>query len=559
MSQEPEPQGLRAADIPIASLRQCLIWPLALAEPDRAAAWFHAACAALPASGWEPVADPLDLAAADNHAGAYEEAVYFHHFVRDLLYRGADSALFTRPLRRLTAVVDDARRDFAVDLCALRLFRSGVAVLTLDLAHDGPPLSLAQAQTVIDHLRRAYPAFWFAPDAPGFCPSAVEIDGAAFDLGALRDRKAAEAALRANGLREPLFPWWTWLVAPLTVEGAAPPGALPPLRQVLDERIPLLTTLSLSRGAGSAADLTQVGEGDWWRLALADAAGEAPWAYNPAFLRAEGGAPFYDRFRPDPQTDPSGATRYLIAGCHLAAVGAGRFFDTHVARHMRSHYRQMATLCVLEFATLLMLSSRLSRAAADRAAAPDRAAADRAFRKAAVDIEAAFLDFTHAVRFTGVSSQLQAREMFDRLRAAMGLDRLYDDVRREIDDAARLAIALDQRDAAQAADRAADAARRLTELATLAAAIGLVTGVAGMNILIGEPLETWLRARFGWRTDTLGWDAAQLGAVLTLVSGGLLTLAGRGASATLKWTLGGLAAAGLATVLLGLGPPIGLR
>lgn len=509
----------KAADIQVRALRQCFVWPLILAEPDKAEDWFMSVGATMPGEGWRAVDDPLDLIPPENGTGGYEEAVYFHDFVRDLLYaRGQDAPMrvFRRDgMKRLVATVEGVRHPFAVETCALALHRSGVALLTLDLRHDGDALSLAHAQTLIDRLRRAYPPFWFGDRQPGYCPTEVEIDGVAYGLGDLETRGTAEARLRER-LREPLFPWWGAILRPLSVEGAGGDGPHR-MRQVLDERIPVMTTLSLSRGEGSACDLEAVSEGDWRRLAFADPAGDDAQPYNPEFLKGSADPAFYDRFAPHAETDRKGATRFLFAGYHFGAVGAGRFFDDLVTQHMRRHYRRMMELCVLEFATLLMLSSRLSRAARDRRD-------ERAFRREVIEIERRFLDFTHTAHFTGVSNQLQAREMFVRMRASFGLDALYDDVRQELDSAAQFALALDQSEAAEAANRAAAAAQRLTEVATVAAAVGVATGLAGMNILIGEPLTAWARARLGLTGLGMDFDLLQFGLMLMVVTGGLWAL-----------------------------------
>lgn len=527
-----------ASDIPVKALRQCFVWPLILSEPAGAGDWFKNAAAAMPKEGWEAVPEPLDLEPEEGGVGPYEEAVYFHDFVRDLLYaRGPDAPMrvFRRPaMRRLTATIDGAPRPFVVETCALALHRSGVALLTLALRYDGPSLTLAQAQTMIDRLRRAYAPFWSGPGQPGLCPTGVEIDGKPHGLGSLENRDVAEAELRCD-LREPLFPWWAAILHPLAVEGAGGTGPHR-MRQVLDERIPLMTTLSLSRDGGSAADLEAVSEGDWRRLAFADPAGKDASPYNPDFLKRSADPAFYDRFAPHKDTDRDGVTRFAFAGYHVLAAGAGWFFDNRVTQHMRRHYRRMMEMCVLEFATLLMLSSRLSRAARRR---KDEAA----FREEVVEIEKRFLDFTHAAHFTGVSNQLQAREIFAQMRASMGLDALYDDVKEELASASAFALALDQRDAARAA-------QRLTEVATVAAAVGVASGLAGMNILIGDPLRDWAAARFGLAGLGLDFGLVQFGLMLAMVSGGLWTLLGD-ATEQMKRNLLLLVAGGVLLVMFG--------
>jgi hypothetical protein len=353
--------------------------------------------------------------------------------------------------------------------------------------------------------------------------------------------------------REPLFPWWEKILAPLVIDGtqvgtAAKKNKEPVFRQVLDERIPVMTTLSLSRGEGSSADLEQIPDGDWFRLAAADPTGNAPYPYNPDFLEKHRDAYFYDRFHAHPNIDQSGATRFLFAGYHFAAVGAGGFFDDFVTEHMRRHYRQMVFIVQLEHATLLMLSSRLSHAAKRKNLKNET----KNFRTEVIEIENEFLNFTHRYRFTGVSNQLQGTEIYDKLRQSMGIDRLFDDVRTELQQASEFALALEQRDATKAAENLAQGAHQLTEVATLGVVLGIVVGTIGMNALFGEPLKNWMASVFNLQQGGLGLDLLQIGPVLALVAVATLCFVGKESSQKLKKWLRGLFICGIAISILGI-------
>ncbi|GMG85344.1 hypothetical protein LNKW23_45640 [Paralimibaculum aggregatum] len=494
-SKAPKVGPLCAGNFPVALFRQTLLWPLVLdSEPDEG--WFEKECNRLSGSeAWTLCEDPLELIPDEDGTGVYEEAVYFHDFVRNFLYRKDADA----PMRvysrngpaALTAVIDGTERRFAVQHCALHLFELGVAILSLDLdfVSDAQDLTMADAQKIIDRLRRAYAPFWFGDRNPGYCPTEVFLDDEPCGLGRLETRSAALAALKKRSagpdrLVEPLFPWWSRLLAPLAVAGsdAQPNPGAASFRQVLDERIPLMTTLQLAQltppDAHAPADparvLELVSEGDWFRLAGADGADDHAYPYNPEFLRSRSDNLFYDRFMASPDTDRNGATRFLFMGYHFAAVGSGNFFRDYVAGHMRRHYRQMNLIAYLEFAALLMLSNRLSRAA--------RLKDSEERRRAIITVEKDFLVFTHRYRFTGVSNQLQAREMFDQLRRSMGLDLLYKEVKEEIDTAAQFALAEEQHEQSETV-------LTLTEIATLGLVLSVIVGAFGMNIVVDT--ERW--------------------------------------------------------------------
>lgn len=548
-----------AKEIPVSALRQTLIWPFIVSDAERPKEHTETLCAMLRENGWTPT-PPLDLIPKSDGpvVGGYEEAVYFHDFVRDFLYCTGEDVpmqIFKRSnLQGLTARINGQDRFFAVDLCAVQVFQVGVVLLTLDLRYEGPSLNLAEAQTIMDHLRRAYPGFWFGKGKPGLCPTRVALqwegrrETDVCDLGPLEDRDEAEHVLK-DELREPVFPWWSAILDPLPVEGTRCVRKGLRLRQVLDERIPLMTTLSLTPAvAGDAAAreaIAAVSDGDWFRLAAADQAGDAAYPYDPAFLDTLRSELFYDRFMPYASHQSSGtdldgsATRYLFAGYHFAAVGAGSFFDGIIAQHMRRHYRQMMTVCLLEFSALLMISSRLSAAARFKV---DKEDSEKKFRERVIATERAFLDFVHRYRFTGVSNHLQAREMFSKMRQSFELDRLFDDIGAELESASDLALALEQRDAAQASQRASRATETLTEVATLAAVVGLASGVAGMNLFFDK---------------VVGLDAQLLvfGFLLSLTSLGATYLTqdrDHSVSRRLKKALGALLSVGLAFSLVGM-------
>ncbi|MGR3271778.1 hypothetical protein DU478_05430 [Thalassococcus profundi] len=581
-------------DIAVKQFRQIFTWPFVMSGKKSADEWFQACGKKLNGTGskWvetspaklmpdtarvgkgdENQADRNMSEAADILTGFYEEAVYFHDFIRDSLYKKSDNVkTYQRPsLKRIEFSFGDelGRQCFSIPFTALHLYRSGVAILTLELVHESGPLTLAQCQTLVDRLRRAYPPFWFAPGMPALTPLAATLfetrHAAGLDdtdppgiaarplgLKRLQDRKSAQDALITEEFREPLFSWWRALLEPLAVVGNSADSVSgdtrksePLLRQVLDERIPLMTTIALQPDPSPAAAVSSISEGDWFRIAGADSAGDTSFPYHPCFLHTQSDALFYDRYLPFEGGDEDTATRLTFAGYHFAAVGSGGFFDSHLTEHVRRHYRHMQHLCLLEFATLLSISQRLCKALDLRDAGGDRAKS--AFRQEILEIQNDFMDFTHRYHFTGVSNQLQARELFDRFRDSMELDARYYEIKAELDSAADLARAEEQR-------AATDAANNLTEVATVAAVIGVAAALTGMNVLFDEEAELFsLVSRFTPLTcANLAFDAMVFAATLLLTTLGASALFCKVATTTLRGYLTWIGFAAALLFLLGL-------
>ena len=145
--------------------RQIVLWPLAVSRRnDRATETTAEEISALAAnisqanSGWEWVPNGLDHIGAKRDdapsAWAYQEMVYFHDFVARFLYRQEDGgALESKApmpafhLFRLAGLrgVDiqmeggkPERRTLKVDRCNFYLFRTGVAVLALEVVNRAP-------------------------------------------------------------------------------------------------------------------------------------------------------------------------------------------------------------------------------------------------------------------------------------------------------------------------------------------------------------------------------------------------------------------------------------
>lgn len=531
-------------------------------------------------SKWEPVDDLLDHLPipagatpgdrAMHDAQGYAEFVYFHDFVQGLIFGRAESAgppplenvtLFRRAdIRKVEFEVSNRRFLADVERCNLYLFNSGAAVLALEWNFDDKPkvadlrsnaeaneprrMTLADVQTFTDHARRSYAPYFSVSEkrctTPEVTPAKVpgkvrwlddkknpisfDLYGATiseFSPGSFRDDFAVVHEHRVA----PVAPHWRVLLDPLVFAGYAKADA-PAWRQVVDERIPVMSYVSLTGAAKERyrrhddnkerqrKDLRIVKRGDWIRLCYADEQGDNELPYSPSFLRNFERDACYDRFFPSRTTDSS--ARFLIAGFHFAVVGAGWFFDTLLVHHFRRHYFQMGLMLHMEFAGLLATSSRITEAVRDYnkdAGKPGERDADGAFGETIIAIERDFLKFMHLFHFTGLSNQIQANELFLKWRRALGIDQMFADVRDEIEAATKFVLALEQREETKQQGRQSLATSRLTSVATIGAVLGLAFSFLGMNLLIDKGLlglegsctDTWrqLAKHVAWVTGVV--------------------------------------------------------
>lgn len=587
-----------ASEIDVDHLRLILTWPLVLAPSPEAArdgerrASISRLAKTLREDGtpaWQEIPDLMDHAPHDdriapwlpkikqannNDAQIYGEFVYFFDFIQRHMLAGPPQSnkregrpekgihLFRRTdikklCFQLEADKPNSLHSAAVTRFNLYLLDIGVAVVAVEIdfgyhvdrsIHDRADvqrhrLTLADAQTIIDRLRRAYTPYFFTntdggvvspgavvagldwldadglpiPLPPGAStPSAPPLDTASgaiardafrFRPRSLKDdlktTKAEPTVVAEGGRTPPVADHWRAALHPLVFSGYANAMDDVVFRQILDERIPVLSFVSLtgaaarkgtpinldgywtwdSNGGHSAAaqytDLQLVSRGDWMRLCFADGKGSAPLPYSPHFLKSFEADYCYDRFYPSKTTNS--ATRIMTSGYHVSMVGAGGFFDETLIHHFRRHYFQMVLLANIEFAGLLATSSRISTAIDALAKSVNQQEGEQRFRKSLELIEKDFLKFIHRYRFTGVSNQIQPTELFELLRKTMRLNGLFEDVKAEIEAAVTFNNSLEQ-------ERIVRSTYRLTEVATVAAALGI--GFTFLSITeVGELLQ----------------------------------------------------------------------
>ena len=513
-----EPEKWRRADqIAVREFREILIWPLALESGDPVAATIDHLARSIEAdnaSPWRRIHDPMDhiepapantRESLADQAQLYAEFVYFHDFIQQFLYQKQGAAtppfyLFQRNdiHHVLVTLSDGVSLRLDIERLNLYLFSFGVAFVVIEAAscgiplQDGGKLTLDTVQTFMDEFRRAYAPFWFVNGetaSAGYSPARVAwLDGngeeilggphtePSFDQEFDKIRHCKEKERHPS-----LFSHWDRLLDPLCLKGMqgankhAKNAAV--WRHIVDERIPFMSYISLasvSGGEGSPEDLKRISRGDWMRLCFADRAGSDPLPYNPFFLRHFETDQCYDRFFP--HAGSQNAVRHMFSGYAYCAVGAGWFCDNHLNHHFRRHYFQMALLAHMEFAALLSFSSRITRAVTALQKNGDEKNAYETFQNTILGIEKEFLDFTHRYRFTAVSNQVQAIELYGMWRKHLRLQDISDDLSRELKDATDFIFANDQ-------DIQTKTGNYLNIVATIGVALGLPMAFLGMNIV----------------------------------------------------------------------------
>ena len=478
---------------------------------------------------------PFRVATLEWENQSYAEFVYFHDFVQSFLYQRKEEpqqlSNATPPfhLFRRTDVCsatvawkapgqDHAALDLSIARMNLYLFRTGAAIfvaefVTMPRVGETRSPSLAEIQDLHDLFRRAYTPFFIsgAPTMerqPGLVVDSVVWRDSSGKLLFGKDQKGfstADSAVHVADIlgtgesgtsrrHPPVFDHWRVLlpgVMRLTDDGS---NALGTWRHVVDERMPTLLSVSVTPpdnepAAAGARPMSmrepafkaikdplkyywRIGRSDFIRLCFADMSGNGNYPADKRLFENFDRDNVYDRYR-------SWGTRFLVSGYAFVAVGAGYDFDRHVMMHMRRHYFQMALLAHLEFATLLSMSNLITCAVAEQ----EKKRNDAQFERVMTSIQGDFLQFVHRFRFTGVSSQLQGREIFELLRQKLGLDVLFADVLKEIETGTAYL-----RNRAQAI--ATDAQVRLSLIATIGLALGLPLALLGSSFLMAE---NWIK------------------------------------------------------------------
>lgn len=490
--------------------REILIWPVKLRVKDEGGRKAYDAAAGLLAGNdvWAEARNLYSRGDASDATERYSEFVYFHPFVRNFLYgdpppgghRGV--RLFRRTdIAALEFVGGDAPCTIRLDVAKLHLylFEVGVAVLVLELnaamAPDDEGLAdLAQAQILLDRLRRVYPPF-FRGEKSGTFPDDVRLlDAHGHDVAfpAVRGRDFADFV--ADRHQPPVAGHWQHLMAPLKPVPLNGDGV--GFGQILDERMPLMAWLAFR-------DPRALTEGDFARLCFADGPGardEMP--YAPAFLSG-----FAERFCYDAHwhaapdgTHRSMTTRYLCSGFAFVVTGlhdegmADGFFVPVIQEHFRRHYLQLGLIAHFQNAALLAIEGDLSEVMQTYSANGEFAA----FAAGIERIHRSFLQFTNHYWFPEVSNQMQARRLSALWNTHLDTGRLFAQVQGKV---AGVYEYIEARRTAEITDqntRIADEGRKLTLIATILAPLALFVGLYGADILVRDAIGIRDFLGLGW-------------------------------------------------------------
>lgn len=469
--------------IVVRHFRQILLWPLQLMPIDPHAQiqkhWEHLD-RTQHEHPWRIVADELGdpRTFQERH---YNEFITFLPHVQRFLYgegdaRGAAESPIRvyrrRDVAALRVSLSAARpepRVFGVAHVDLYFFFDiDVVILAFEMYADDVPLEVAQE--TLYRFGRAYPAYWEDDGTGGHCPRRVEWLAADGRVLARSDYENRERFLSSVALhRAPeIAAHWEFVLAPLVHSHLPRPGPMR-FRQLEYYRMPLMAYLALE-------DPHRLTRAHFVRLALATAPGEP------------GELPFSERHLADFEQrhcydrgwrgGTAGDQRLMSCGHATVAVGCSKdpFFvgaERGALAQFRHQYFLVCLIAHLHKATLLMLSDRLVGALNRLDISSFESI--RQFKRTIRATKEIFLRFTHRYWFHEVSDQTQARDLYHLCSGHLGADRLYAEVREEIQD---MSDYLDS----DSLRRQANTVVRLTVVTTFGLIGTVATGFLGMNL-----------------------------------------------------------------------------
>jgi CorA-like Mg2+ transporter protein len=372
---------------------------------------------------------------------------------------------------RMTLTADAAPVVFAVahvDVCFFYDLDVMIPVVEI-FAHDLP---LATVQEVMYRFGRAYPTYWDETGTGGHCVARAEWLDAAGEVLAASDYEERAKYLEFVGrYRAPRFAsHWTWLLRPLVPDHSGEKGLIR-YRQVEYSRMPLLVYIAMD----DARSLTRA---DFVRLGLVTGAGEADaLPYSAQYVQNFEDRYCYDQFWNDERSGRPG-TRFLSCGHAFAMVGDADepFFidrEAGLLGQFRHQYFLLFLIPHIHKATLLMLSDRMVDAL-NRLDISDPESIKR-FKRTIRQLLEIFLRFTHRYWFHEVSDQPQAKQLYRMTGEYLGTDRLYDEIRNEIEDMSDYLESDTLR-------RQANTVVRLTVVTAFGLIGTVATGFLGMNL-----------------------------------------------------------------------------
>lgn len=422
----------------------------------------------------------------------YSEFVTFLPYVQRFLYgegKGSDADVHQESCIRVFRRGDVAKMrvtfpgpravpvTFTVAHVDLYFFYDiDVAILVVEVYADELPL--VQAQNALFRLGRCYPTYWEPDGHGGHCPKYVEWLSSEDKVLAVSDYEKRDKYLsfvcqyRSSGLAS----HWEFLLEPLVLHHSGKQGMIR-YRQIEYHLMPVMAYLVMDDpGALTRAEFVRVG------LATAPGAPDAL-PYSERHLRDFEERYCYDRYWNGSGRSAPG-TRFMCTGRVFTMVGdrgervfVDRKTDLEQFRH---EYFLLFLIPHFHKASLLMLANRLVEAT-NQLDVTQRDSV-RQFRRVIRHILGVFLRFSHRYYSHQLSDHGQVRDLYRMISDHLGTDRLYQELRGEIEDMSQY---LDS----DALRRQGDTMVRLTVVATIGLVGVTTTGFWGMNLfsMIDEP------------------------------------------------------------------------
>ena len=334
-------------------------------------------------------------------------------------------------------------------------------------------LSLRHVQDTMHRFGRAYPTYWETNGIGGHCVERAEWLAADGTVLAVSDYEQREKYLSFVGRhRAPCFAaHWEFLLKPLVPDHSDDQGLIR-YRQVEYSRMPLLVYVAME----DARALTRA---DFVRLGLVTAPGSSDaLPYSERYVRDFEERYCYDQYWNEKRQDKPGS-RLLCCGHAFAMVGDAEdpFYvdrEAGLLGQFRHQYFLLFLIPHFHKAALLMLSDRMVDAL-NKLNIHDAESVKR-FKRSIRQLLEIFLRFTHRYWFHEVSDQPQARELYRMTANYLGTDRLYTEIRDEIEDMSEYLEGDTLR-------RQANTVVRLTVVTTFGLIGTVATGFLGMNLI----------------------------------------------------------------------------
>jgi hypothetical protein len=333
---------------------------------------------------------------------------------------------------------------------------------------------------------RAYPTYWDERSAGGHCVERAEwlaADGSVLAASDYEQREQYLAFVRA--FRAPrIAAHWKFLLRPMVQDLSDEKGQVR-YRMVEYSRMPLLAYLAMD----DARVLTRA---DFARLALVTGPGPSDaLPYSESYLHDFEHRYCFDQFW-NQQKQGAPGTRFMSCGHAFTMVGDAHepfFVDPNggLLGQFRHQYFLLFLIPHFHKAALLMLSDRM--VVALNALDIHDAESVKRFKRTIRQLLEIFLRFTHRYWFHEVSDQPTAKELYRMTSNYLGSDRLYPEVREEIEDMSEYLEGDTLR-------RQANTVVRLTVVTTFGLIGTVVTGFLGMNLL--ALAEAPFVERLGW-------------------------------------------------------------